>query len=85
MARLTPQFSTNRVVREYTELHYLPLANAFLDRSKDMGAAGAGLLEWQKHVEEHWPRIRFGSLNVSSDAHRHFVRSAGLARRVESG
>jgi len=71
MARLTPQFSTNRVVREYTELHYLPLANAFLDRSKDMGAAGAGLLEWQKHVEEHWPRIRFGSLNVSSDAHRH--------------
>src|SRR6185503_7258318 len=28
MARLTPRFSTNRAVREYTEQHYLPAADA---------------------------------------------------------
>src|ERR1700751_29021 len=27
MARLTPRFSTNRTVREYTERHYLPTAS----------------------------------------------------------
>ena len=29
MARLTPHFSTNRAVREYTEQHYLPAASAY--------------------------------------------------------
>lgn len=71
MARLTPQFSANRAVREYTERCYLPLANAFLDRLKDNGAAGVSLVQWQRHVEEHWPRLRFGSLTVTSDAQHH--------------
>lgn len=29
MARLTPRFSANRTVREYTEQHYLPAATAY--------------------------------------------------------
>jgi glycogen phosphorylase len=29
MARLSPQFSTNRTVREYTEEDYLPAATAY--------------------------------------------------------
>ncbi|HWE52013.1 MAG TPA: alpha-glucan family phosphorylase [Bryobacteraceae bacterium] len=71
MARLTPQFSTNRVVREYTEQHYLPLASGFLERSKDNGAPGVRILEWQKHLEEHWPRLRFGTLCASTDGGQH--------------
>ena len=35
MALLTPQFSSNRAVREYTEKHYIPLAAAYLRRSTD--------------------------------------------------
>jgi len=35
MARLTPGFSTNRVVREYTEQHYLPAAAAYRERAAD--------------------------------------------------
>jgi starch phosphorylase len=71
MARLTPQFSANRAVREYTEQHYLPSAEAFLNRSKDRGQIGASLIEWQRQVEVHWPRLRFGSLSVSTDAGQH--------------
>jgi hypothetical protein len=33
MARLTPRFSANRTVREYTEQHYLPAATAYHLRS----------------------------------------------------
>ena len=32
MARLTPRFSANRTVREYTEQHYLPAAAAYRER-----------------------------------------------------
>ena len=32
MARLTPHFSANRTVREYTEQYYLPAAAAYRER-----------------------------------------------------
>ena len=38
MAHLTPQFSTNRSVREYTEQHYLPATIAYRQRVADKGA-----------------------------------------------
>ena len=40
MARLTPRFSANRTVREYTEQHYLPAAAAYRERAADKGAIG---------------------------------------------
>jgi starch phosphorylase len=40
MARLTPRFSANRTVREYTEQHYLPAAAAYRTRAADKGAVG---------------------------------------------
>ena len=40
MAQLTPRFSTNRAVTEYTEQHYLPAAAAYRERAADKGAIG---------------------------------------------
>jgi starch phosphorylase len=71
MARLTPRYSANRAVREYTEQHYMPLAKAVSERLKDNGQAGAAILEWQRHVEEHWPRLRFGPVSVQTDGGQH--------------
>ena len=70
MSRLTPQFSANRVVREYTTKHYLARARAWCDRAKDPSAV-LGLLRWRKAIEEHWPRLRFGSLDVTTEGGRH--------------
>ncbi len=67
MARLTPQFSAGRTVREYTEQHYLPMAEMFLNRAANGGKVGASVLEWQQQVEACWPRLRFGSLTVTAD------------------
>ena len=41
MARLTPRFSANRTVREYTEQHYLPAAPAYHLRIANTGAMAA--------------------------------------------
>ena len=38
MARLTPEFSANRAVREYTEKYYLPAAAAYRKRAASQGA-----------------------------------------------
>ena len=62
MAHLTPIFSANRVVREYTEKHYLLAAAAYIRRAANGGQLGAELLEWQREVARHWSSVRFGSL-----------------------
>jgi len=46
MARLTPRFSANRTVREYTEQHYLPAASAYCERAAGKGAMGMQVVNW---------------------------------------
>jgi starch phosphorylase len=64
MARLTPLFSTNRVVRQYTEEHYLLAASAFKERAKNQGALGVDLVNWRAQIAKHWSMVRFGSATV---------------------
>jgi len=71
MSRLTPQFSANRAVREYTEQHYLPAAAAYHERAVDKGALGAQVVNWQHTLEQKWATLRFGEVKVVSDAGKH--------------
>ena len=71
MACLTPRFSANRTVREYTEQHYLPAAADYCKRAADKGKLGAELCVWRRIVEQHWARVRFGAVAVESGAQEH--------------
>ena len=71
MARLTPVFSANRVVREYTEKHYLPGAAAYCSRAAERGKAAAELIQWQRDLSENWPHIRFGQAHVETHDGQH--------------
>jgi len=71
MAQLTPRFSTNRTVREYTEQHYLPAASAYQLRSADHGAIGKQIADWLQAVDREWDSLRFGSVRVDSDTGQH--------------
>jgi starch phosphorylase len=64
MARLSPAFSSNRAVRQYTEEHYLPLASQYRSRASDAGAWGSDLLVWQREMASHWNEIRFGPVQI---------------------
>jgi glycogen phosphorylase len=68
MTRLTPTFSTNRVVREYTDEYYLPAAAAFRERAANQGELGADLLNWQTKLAKHWSILRFGSATLEERA-----------------
>jgi starch phosphorylase len=73
MARLTPRFSADRAVREYTEQHYLPAAAAYHARAAADGALGRQIAAWRDAVEQHWAAIRFGRLTVETGpAHHRF-------------
>ncbi|MGA8262683.1 MAG: alpha-glucan family phosphorylase [Arenicellales bacterium] len=71
MARLTPHFSANRVVREYTEEHYLPAASAYLKRAGDNGAFGMQVVGWRLDLERKWAALRFGDMKMETDGGQH--------------
>lgn len=67
MARLTPKYSANRAVREYTERFYLPGAKRYRDRS----ANAKQLSEWMRSMQTRWPHFRFLEQKVQTDAKEH--------------
>ncbi|MFY9975360.1 MAG: hypothetical protein WAK53_13955 [Chromatiaceae bacterium] len=71
MARLTPRFSADRAVRDYTERHYLPAASAYLARAADQGAIGVDMVAWRHALHQQWAALRFGEVNVESEAEQY--------------
>lgn len=66
MARLAPQFSANRAVREYTEKYYLPAAEHYRRYAANNAAIGAQVVAWQQSIERHWSDVRFGEMRIGS-------------------
>jgi starch phosphorylase len=64
MARLTPRFSANRTVREYTEEYYIPAARRYRARAAGEGAMGERILNWQRDLGRQWDHLRFGEVTV---------------------
>jgi starch phosphorylase len=79
MAQLTPHFATNRVVREYTERHYLPAAAAYQERRADNGAHGVRIARWQLELRQKWAGLHFGDVTLETrDGQHEFVAHAYL-------
>jgi len=71
MARLTPAFSTNRAVRQYTEEHYLSAVAAFRQRAENRGSLGADLVGWRAELAKHWSALRFGPTTVEQQGEQY--------------
>jgi starch phosphorylase len=71
MATLTPRFSADRAVRDYTEQHYLPGAAAYRERAADNGLLGRQIVDWQHAVERAWPGVHFGAAKAESQGGQH--------------
>ena len=62
MAHLSPRFSADRTVREYTEQHYMPAAKAYLERAAKKGTKGKQISDKLKELDQNWDSIRFGEV-----------------------
>ncbi len=70
MVRLTSRFSSNRMLREYTERYYLPLAQRWRQRHGDPVVA-RDLEAWRRRLERHWPLLHFGNVTVREEREGH--------------
>lgn len=64
MSRLTPQFSSNRMVREYVERVYRPAADVVRRRLEDGGKLAIDLETWERRLRGGWTGLQFGDLQV---------------------
>ncbi|MEO5365493.1 MAG: alpha-glucan family phosphorylase [Magnetococcus sp. WYHC-3] len=71
MARLTPLFSTNRMVRQYTEQYYVPLANGHGRRFHDRGETARNINAWRRQLQKTWVTLHFGNLHVEHQGERY--------------
>jgi starch phosphorylase len=71
MARLTPQFSANRAVREYTEQRYLPAAKNYRSRSSEKGLVGKEMVECRHRLGQQWNALHFGEIKVKARGEKH--------------
>ncbi len=66
MSTLTPRFSANRAVREYTQKYYLTAAANFKKRAWDRGAIGKQLVDTLHELRNKWPQLRFGETQIEN-------------------
>jgi starch phosphorylase len=79
MASLAPEFSSNRMMRDYVERHYLPAASAFRRRSANQARLARDLQSWTEMLERHWGGVRFRGVRVAQDGEcRHYEAEVDL-------
>jgi starch phosphorylase len=66
MARLTPQFSANRAVREYVEHYYLPAVVTYRERAAEQGKVGKQIVTWRHMLDSNWAKVRFGEVKIET-------------------
>jgi starch phosphorylase len=71
MATLTPFFSSNRTVREYTDKFYVPAAAAYLARAAHENALGKKIVQWKHDLDQYWPHLKFGDITVATQQDHH--------------
>jgi glucan phosphorylase len=62
--RRFPAFSSNRMLREYTERCYVPAAAAYRERARDGGRHGAGVQQWRERDDPRGVPVRGRAFTV---------------------
>lgn len=71
MGSLTPQYSADRTVRQYTEQHYLPAAENYKKRSANHAKLAADIVSWKRTLQDNWSAVRFGQMKVETAGNQH--------------
>jgi starch phosphorylase len=74
LSRLTPRFSSNRMLADYLERLYLPAADSFRRRTADDLQVARDLRQWLRDLRREWTAIHWGNLDVDSAGDRHVFR-----------
>ena len=74
MMTLAPRFSSNRMLRDYTDGYYLPSAVEYGHRAANGGLVALELARWARGLDEKWRQLSFGHLIAEPVDDHHQVR-----------
>jgi len=66
MAKLTPHYSANRSVREYTEKYYIPGTLRYQKRVADQAVFGKNMVEQLNQLSTKWQNLRFSKMTIEA-------------------
>ena len=85
LTKLTPAFSSDRMVREYVQHAYVPAAEAFDHRTVNGDAVARQLNSWQLILAAEWPYVHFEQCNVEAVGEEwHFWATANIGALAEA-
>nr|MBC8278683.1 alpha-glucan family phosphorylase [FCB group bacterium] len=64
MMKLSAEFNTNRMVRDYTNDFYLPTLRRFTILSENSYARAKALAKWKHRINQNWKDIKVEAVNV---------------------
>ena len=79
MARLTPHFSSNRAVREYTEKFYLPAAEGYRKRAENNGALAKQIVDWRASLRTELEQIGIWRIKNRIEKDQHHLRFRSIS------
>jgi starch phosphorylase len=68
LSRLTPRFSSNRMLAEYLDQLYLPAVQSYRRRTGRNLKLARELRQWMHDLHHHWEGIHWGKLTVETTA-----------------
>jgi len=74
LSRLTPRFSSNRMLAEYLDRLYLPAAASFRRRTDRDLRIARELRRWMHDLNHHWSGIHWGNLDTEPRGDRREYR-----------
>jgi starch phosphorylase len=67
MTKLTPRFSTERMLKEYTDKLYVPAAEHYHRRIADGAQLTSALYDWRSRLDKSWSNLRFRNVQVHQE------------------
>ncbi|MEA1981025.1 MAG: alpha-glucan family phosphorylase [candidate division Zixibacteria bacterium] len=79
MKKLGPKFSTNRMVKEYTENFYMKAFKNWRSLLEDNFSKTKSLVLWKQHIRDHWDKVRINNSEISGSG-----AEVGVALKVKA-
>ena len=79
MRKLGPLFSTNRMVKEYTETYYMKAFDNWKSLSKEDFTKTKSLVQWKQYIKANWDKVKIHNSEISESG-----VEVGVALKVKS-
>ena len=82
---IAPEFSTARMVRDYTRKFYLPALQRYDVLQKNNLQGAKELRNWKKHIYNNWEIVSFGTISIQGISHAEIGKHITVYAEVYTG